>query len=251
MYIWVVLATFIVALHCFNLSVRSDMRSIYVEPQAESAITKLVLQHRAAREYLTYAIADKSSPYPEGEIDLKKLDDFLPTGFELRYEVRDENGEVDEDASKAVPVTLRNISMVYCLDRNSESSGLDKKAADCRSENASNFLISYGCVPQRWKRIDADRPSNDLLNAIRKVAGAGSSFGYTVDVDLDGMSNDEIEQFNPLKTTMRISNMEETWLSIPQYIISGDVGEAGFSKVCGDERACEYCLVYMDPIGNN
>ena len=81
MYVWVVLAVFIVALHCFNLSVRSDMRSIYVEPQAESSITKIIMQHRAAREYLTYEIANKSNPYPQGEIDLSNLDEFLPTSI--------------------------------------------------------------------------------------------------------------------------------------------------------------------------
>lgn len=255
MYVWVILAVFIVALHSFNLAVRSDMRSIYVEPQAESALTKLVLQHRAAKQYLTYEIADKTKPYPSGEIELEKLDPFMPSGFELEYEVRDEEGEIDEDAE--VPVTQRNITRVYCLDSTSLDDGLSRKIDDCRSENATNFLITYGCVPQRWMRIDANRPANDFLNAIKKVYASGSNFGYTVDVepeDFSGMTAEEKKEYlsyNPINSTMRIDNTEQTWLSIPQYIISNDVGETGFSKVCGDERQCEYCLVYMDSIGKD
>lgn len=247
MYIWVVLATFIVALHCFNLSVRQDMRAIYVEPQAESSITKMIMQHRAARQYLTYEIANGANQYPKGEIELSNLDDFLPTGFELKYEAVDESGNVDEDAE--VPPSQRYISRVYCLDGTTLSTGLSKSIADCRDENAVNYLITYGCVPQKWKRLDANRPANDLLNAIRRVAGSGSNFGYSIEVDVDGISAEEMEKFNPLKTTMRISNWEQTWMSIPQYIISGDVGESGFSKVCGDDRECGYCLVYMDTLG--
>ena len=255
MYVWVILAVFIVALHSFNLAVRSDMRAIYVEPQAESAITKLVLQHRAAREYLTYEIANKNKAYPVGEVDLKKLDPFMPSGFELNYEVRDENGEIDEDAE--VPLTQRNVSKVYCLDATSMNDGLSKKIADCRSENATNFLITYGCVPQRWMRIDSDRPSNDLLNAIRKVYASGSNFGYTVDVepeDFSGMTADEKKEYlsyNPINSTMRINNSDQTWLSIPQYVISTDDGDNSFYKMCGDGRQCEYCLVYIDSIGKD
>ena len=96
-----------------------------------------------------------------------------------------------------------------------------------------------------------------FLNAIKKVYASGSNFGYTVDVepeDFSGMTAEEKKEYlsyNPINSTMRIDNTEQTWLSIPQYIISNDVGETGFSKVCGDERQCEYCLVYMDSIGKD
>ena len=44
MYIWVLLATFIAILYSFNLPTRSDMREIYVEPQAEAIVSKMLLQ---------------------------------------------------------------------------------------------------------------------------------------------------------------------------------------------------------------
>ena len=52
MYLWVILATFIVALASFNLSVRPDMRQLYVEPQAEAAVTRIMLQHQGAAKYV-------------------------------------------------------------------------------------------------------------------------------------------------------------------------------------------------------
>ena len=47
MYIWVILATFVVALFSYNLSVRSDSRDLYVTPQAQAVISKLLIQHEA------------------------------------------------------------------------------------------------------------------------------------------------------------------------------------------------------------
>ena len=41
MYIWMILATFMVLLYSFNLSVRNDMREIKIEPQAEVVVSQL------------------------------------------------------------------------------------------------------------------------------------------------------------------------------------------------------------------
>ena len=81
MYIWVLLATFIAILYSFNLPTRSDMREIYVEPQAEAIVSKMLLQHRAAENYardLGY-----TSYYP-GEVDFDLLCrmNYLPYGLE-------------------------------------------------------------------------------------------------------------------------------------------------------------------------
>ena len=80
MYIWVVLATFIAILYGFNLSVRSDMRQIYVEPQAEAAVTKIVIQHKAAVKYIGDLVSDKK-PYNAGEISTNVFEAYLPAGY--------------------------------------------------------------------------------------------------------------------------------------------------------------------------
>jgi len=48
MYIWVVLATFVTALFSYNLSVRPDARDLYLTPQAQVIVSKLLIQHEAA-----------------------------------------------------------------------------------------------------------------------------------------------------------------------------------------------------------
>ena len=54
MYIWIILSMFITALYAFNLHVRQDSRALYIEPQAQMLVSKIALQHDAAREFFYY-----------------------------------------------------------------------------------------------------------------------------------------------------------------------------------------------------
>ena len=54
MYIWMILATFMVLLYSYNLSVRGDMREVKIEPQAEVVVSQLVVQQRAGQEYIRW-----------------------------------------------------------------------------------------------------------------------------------------------------------------------------------------------------
>lgn len=223
MYIWVVLATFIAILYAFNLSVRPDMREIYVEPQAEAVVTKAIIQHRGAMRF----VRDKMPPnngmanitYTEGKLNVNSFEGYLPAGF-------------NADGTSGYT------SMIYCINKNSAKLGT--AAVSCDNIDAINYLVTYGCVPQRWKSIKGGRPSNDLTNAIQSLVGSGSNFGYTRDIAAS-------DPKNVLGSTMGINTSDKFWLSIPQYIISADKGDEGFSKVCGDSRKCSYCLVYMTP----
>ena len=224
MYIWVVLATFIAILYGFNLSVRSDMRQIYVEPQAEAAVSKIVLQHRAAEKFFNDKVAQHIG-YSSGRVNVQTFEDFLPVGFDPNY----------DDDGKTYYITT-----MYCLDKNSDK--LSAAAASCNAENSLNYLITYGCVPQRWKSIKGGRPANDLVNAMRRVTGRGSNFGYTQLVEADAEKND-------LGTEIGINTGNNQWLSVPQYIISqsGTLGDESFASMCGLDGACAYCMAYMTP----
>lgn len=220
MYIWVVLATFIAILYGFNLSVRSDMRQIYVEPQAEAAVGKIVIQHKAAVKLIGYKVAEKI-PYNAGKMEVDTFSGYLPAGY-------------DAEGQSSYTTAM------YCLDK--QDSTLSRAIANCNDSNAINFLVSYGCIPQRWKSIKGGRPSNDLVNAMKTVVGRASNFGYSVEVETD-------EEKNRLGSTMGINNGNNQWLSIPQYIIDNDgtLGDESFSSVCGPDGQCTYCMVYMTP----
>ena len=96
MYIWMMLAAFIVMLAAFNLSPRSDLHSQQQTPLAEAAITKFLVQHDAAIRYAKKTLAlkhDNPSAYAglsEGAIsgcneeNNGDLCGFLPVGF--KYE---------------------------------------------------------------------------------------------------------------------------------------------------------------------
>ena len=52
MFVWMILATFIVMLLTFNLSPRTDMQYQQETPLAEAAVTKFLVQHDAAVNYV-------------------------------------------------------------------------------------------------------------------------------------------------------------------------------------------------------
>lgn len=246
MYIWVILATFITILYSFNLTTRSDMRSLYVEPQAEAAVTKLVVQHKGAMQY----IKDKTPPannmsvvsYYPGQISFETLRGYLPYGFNA-----DRN---DSDFT----------TIMYCLNRTSPSLS-QPIAATCPPEQPSccgntdtiNYLVTFGCVPQKWRNIKTGKPNVDLLNAMQNIVSMGTDFGYADTVS-------QTDPINKLGSNMAVMGREKSWVAIPQYIIDSiEVGGSkSFSKSCvkgivdseGNEvepRDCAYCMIYISP----
>ena len=84
MYLWLIIATFIAALFAMNTSIRSDIKELYVEPQAQTVVTKLYVQHRAAMNYISKR--DRNSTvtglsYQPGELTADMLKAHLPYGF--------------------------------------------------------------------------------------------------------------------------------------------------------------------------
>lgn len=246
MYIWVILATFITILYSFNLATRSDMRALYVEPQAEAVVSKIVIQHRGAIKY----VHDKSPPingdsvvsYYPGEVSFGDLRGYLPYGFN--------STRSDSDFR----------SVIYCLNKDSTALGqpispscLTNQASCCGNEKSINYMVTYGCVPQKWRNIKTGKPNNDLLNAMKNIVGLGTDFGYTDFVDV-------ADPRNGLGSTMAVRGGETSWVAIPQYIIDNTSigGTNSFAKMCGkgvvdtdgnvvEQRACAYCLIYLTP----
>lgn len=245
MYIWVVLATFITILYSFNLATRSDMRAIYVEPQAEAVVAKLVVQHKGAQKY----IEDRSPPtnnqsavsYYPGVISFETLRGYLPYGFNANRSESDFT------------------SIMYCLDKTDATlskpiatSCPGNQASCCSSPNSINYLVTFGCVPQKWRNIKTGKPNNDLLNAIQNVVSSGTDFGYA-----DAVSKTDPE--NKIKTSMGVRGRETNWAGIPNYIVDSTAigGTKSFSKVCvkgmldadGNQipKDCAYCMIYITP----
>ena len=142
-----------------------------------------------------------------------------------------------------------NPYLIYCLDR--ESTNLSQAVPGCSATGASccndpktvAYLVTFGCVPSRWRNIFTGKPDTDLLKAMERVVGAGSDFGYADKSDASRWAATET-----VKSTMAIRGREVTYTSIPQYIISNSVdgvGNKSFNKVCVNNKNCPYCLIYM------
>ena len=60
MYLWVVLATFIVALYSYNLSVRSDLDRVFAETKASVVIAKFRALHNGVKDYFNSQAPSKT-----------------------------------------------------------------------------------------------------------------------------------------------------------------------------------------------
>lgn len=246
MYIWVVLATFILALYSFNLSHRSDMKAIYAEPQAEAIVGKVAMMHEAAGEYLKEHTPIETGlanvNYFQGELTMDDLEYNLPYGF-----------------GRDTGVTEVK-SLVYCLDSTKED--LSSLAFGCSAQNGSNccaddnsvnFLVTFGCVPHRWKNLRNSRPKIEIHKALTNLFASGAQIGYTEFLSDDDYESDR----NVYGSDLGIRSGNQKIFSIPRFIEKGRIPKEqySFSDICGysdeddDEEVpdyrCDTCLVYM------
>lgn len=247
MYIWVILATFLVALYSFNLTYRSDLRSIEVEPVARALISKLVIKQQAAGRYMRgntppfahtvdgegNTIASDTITYAPGIITTELLRPsegvtYLPYGF------NDDNTVTSE---------------VYCIDKDNH-----KQAMDCNEQNAIRYLVTYMPIPQRWLNVKTGLPNNDLNAAMKELIGYDSGFGYPVCkkyVEDTATGTKKCEQ-------LVIRSREGVYMSgfdddenteitdqfiyeIPYYIAKN----GGFADTCNNESNKQLCLMYI------
>lgn len=246
MYIWVILATFLVALYSFNLTYRSDMRTVEVEPVARALISKLIIKQQAAGRYIrgnTPPYATISNPdgtvvssdtltYTSGIISTEDLQQsegvsYLPYGFK-------DDGSVTAE--------------IYCVDKNDLS-----LAKDCSSEDAIRYLVAYMTVPQRWLNIQTGLPNNDLNAAMKELVGYDSGFGYpvckTYAEDPDGGNRICEELVIQGREGAYIKGYDDSgdgeitddfMFEIPQYIAQN----GGFSETCV-KNSQNFCLMYI------
>ena len=223
MYIWMVLATFMVLLYSYNLPVRGDMKALKIEPQAEVVVSRLVIQHRSARDYIRNRMPPKNGSnvitYTKGILSCTSdLKDYLPYGYNC------DTGFTSE---------------IYCMQKTDWSTGMD----DCTSPDAMKYLITYGPVPPKWLNLSSNTPTNDLLNASRRILGIDTSFGYAFHLDAsDSASGGHGGSTSGRTYKMAVRGREDNMVYIPNYVVDN----GGFKTQCGCSN-CHRCLVYVTP----
>jgi len=197
MYLWVLLATFMVALLSFNISVRPDADRQYTEAKAQTIITKFRVQHNAFKDYIaskrltvyrlsegettvdyrsgvTYNGGDISGP-TNANLNGDDVKSYLPFGFEPDSETFSKvYCFVDNDTNEAnnYPTTCENDSAIQT-----------SPDTCCAEEGVAVYVVSWRKIPSRWVARGGDddkpeRPVSDMLSVISKAEGYGYSFGY-------------------------------------------------------------------------
>lgn len=247
MYIWVILATFMVALYSFNLTYRADLRSVEVEPVARALISKLIIKQQAAGRYMR----GNTPPYAKIiDAEGNKVDSDTVTyapGILTEQQLRPSEGETylpygfKEDNS----VTTE----IYCLDRNNY-----RNARACSDDNAIRFLVAYMVIPQRWLNVKTGLPNNDLNAAMKELIGYDSSFGYPVckkyieDTATGTKKCDQLVIRSREGTYQKgyddDDNSEVTdefMFEVPYYIAQN----GGFAQTCNNSGNNNLCLMYI------
>lgn len=239
MYIWMVLATFIVMLAAFNLSPRADLQRQQQTPLAEAAITKFLVQHDAAVKYAQKQI--KQGLLANGTINgcnsegAGELCAFLPIGykFEEKYysAVYCVNGAVYEYHTN--PETNETIKTKV------KEEGVELAPCERHSLSSVPYVITYGRVPERWKNVSTKKVLADFYNAMHRRVAVGSSCGIVVPKTVEN------DPANPSNSDFVIEGIDVRTRSIPAYFTDHD--NVFRSKCMDSGRVSEQypCLIYV------
>lgn len=193
MYIWILLATIMVALSFFNLSPRPDKDHSMNELKAATVVNRFKAEHLAMARYMECEIVKQtnnsnwdgsvggrtsvaapvevqysgndSSTVPN--LAYTKVSCYLPQGY---------------DYSSAVRVK----HFIYCIDGKAEDVG-DRNYVAC-DKTRDRYLVSYAQIPDKWlshERIDGKSrtPAPLFMTFVSKATSAGSTYGWTDCID--------------------------------------------------------------------
>ena len=194
MYLWIVIATFMVALISFNLSVRPDADRAYMETRASAIITKFRIQHNAFKDYVyslrlpkdsaestvvyTSGLAYKNGTLSAGtygtnggaQLNAKDVEDYMPVGFEPTPNIYSKvfcfkmaSYEIDQDYAQTCE---QETGKQFC----------------CADSLSFNYIVSWQKIPTRWMGQNG-KPISDMMTALSNAEGYGQSIGYIATVE--------------------------------------------------------------------
>ena len=249
MYLWVILATFLVALYSFNLSHRADIRSIEVEPLARAVLSKIIIKQQAADYYVRDHTPPKATiQNPDGSSVLADYVTYSP-GVITQEELQSGSG------ASYFPYGYKDDSSItaeiYCLDK--ADPNLERP---CSDENAVRYLVTYMPVPQKWLNIKTGLPNNELTVAMKEMLNYNTGFGYPLckkyvenpdsgDRYCETLVLKNREKYNTSDggegEDIEGKDMLEFYPEIPAYISrNGD-----FANTCNNPKNENLCLMYI------
>lgn len=139
MYIWILLATIMVALSFFNTSPREDKASVFTEIKASTFINRFRAEHTGYFRTLECDIIYNSNRYENSIIPVQKSDvenlgyTSLASNLPIGYNEND-NGQVIYHG-------------IYCFDKDLREEGA--ALTNCNTA-AQRYLFSFSGISERW-----------------------------------------------------------------------------------------------------
>ncbi len=204
MYLWVILATFIVALYSYNLPVRSDLDRLYAETKASVVITKFRALHNGVKDYFNSQAPSKTGQtyvtyYPGDGVNISAESTGTQDGTIIQAQELSADdirkylpvGYASSSSSIEDMATINGggeiVSKVFCFENGDTTQQCvsTENSHSCCSNSCSEdtctgiYVVSFSQMPSRWINKITLNPNADMKTAIAKVRGYGETFGYT------------------------------------------------------------------------
>ncbi len=184
MYIWILLATIMVALSFFNTSPREDKSSVFTEIKASTVINRFRAEHlaffRGTECQMLYQHSSTNFDQPR-LCEFGSSDESACTGS---YTTMEKNLPVGYDISDNV---TSNFHAIYCFDR---SIGEDAAAniKPCRNSR-DRYAVSFAKIPERWVSKTKTKVTMNEGDTPIEVAAPLPSFTNFLAKELSGVKN--------------------------------------------------------------
>lgn len=186
MYIWILLATIMVALSFFNVSPRADKENAVNEVKASLIINRFRAEHLAMARTMDCEIIRRLNNTGWRDVNTENPYDkvsVIPKNIALPYTRYVCNLPKGYEQNSAI---LNVHHMVICLNKRIEDPDQETNLPVNCSSAKYRYMVSYATIPDRWLSKDPDdldtygvaRPLPLLVNLMAKATSYGCVYGW-------------------------------------------------------------------------
>lgn len=191
MYIWILLATIMVALSFFNLSPRPDKDRSVNEIKAATVVNRFKAEHVAMSRYMECEIVKQTNNSDwDGSGGMRNSADPSKCPIEVSFDGEHTSPNLAYTKLECyLPIGYEHSSalqikhFIYCVDDKAEADG-DRSFVAC-DKTRNRYLVSYAQIPDRWlskENIEGGKyrtPAPLFMTFVSKATSAGSTYGWT------------------------------------------------------------------------
>ncbi len=186
MYIWILLATIMVALSFFNVSPRADKENAVNEVKASLIINRFRAEHLAMARTMDCEIVRRLNNTGWRDVDTENPYDkvsIIPKNIALPYTRYECNLPLGYEQNSAI---LNVHHMIICLNKKIEDPNQEGNLPVNCSSAKFRYMVSYAAIPDRWLSKDESdienygvaRPLPTLVNLMAKATSYGCVYGW-------------------------------------------------------------------------